>query len=368
MDIDEKRILAAFDKSHDDVWIEVALDEPSSDAEPAMRAAVEVANLPEVPPHEDKLEGFGPYLTPSQPPAYAIQLLDPTWRDEITAWLERFATDLTAAGFKGRITLARNDVAPYETIEKVTGLQLHAPMLMRVVDTLRPNDRPSRWSVDPDNTAIVANWAQERAVAGCETLFSGPLSRLMSPSAAASAVRSVVPRRPNCRMIHIRHDPVRVDHIAFGVDGLVLRSLHDASGSWSDIVSELVAGLRAIGRHLDLAFVQYLRGRSLNLDSLGKGQPPLPSGIRAPSYRYNRLLLNRLVPDARGVFVVTGRHLERATDVSSWSIEGLGDDRHLLIHPDLDAWYAQPEPDADMLTAARADLGSMIMTPADLEK
>lgn len=70
--------------------------------------------------------------------------------------------------------------------------------------------------------------------------------------------------------------------------------------------------------------------------------------------------------DAYGVQVLTDEHLQRATDLSRWRSESLGDDRHLIAHPQLDRWFAAPEPDPDLLQRARADLGPLIVTDDDI--
>ncbi|GAA2230488.1 hypothetical protein GCM10010413_29910 [Promicromonospora sukumoe] len=74
----------------------------------------------------------------------------------------------------------------------------------------------------------------------------------------------------------------------------------------------------------------------------------------APRWKY--------VLDAYGIQVLTGTHLEHARDLSGWNITELGNDRHLVSHPDPEAWYAEDVPGAAILARARQDFGGLIIT------
>jgi hypothetical protein len=58
----------------------------------------------------------------------------------------------------------------------------------------------------------------------------------------------------------------------------------------------------------------------------------------------------------------SGEHLANVHDLSRWTITDLGHGRHLVEHPDLAAWYANPYPEPDVVDQARRDFGSMILT------
>ena len=83
--------------------------------------------------------------------------------------------------------------------------------------------------------------------------------------------------------------------------------------------------------------------------------------VRAGAHR-----LASFVPDARGFLLVTDAHLARAGDLSARSLDALGGGRHLLRAKHLEPWLAGQQVDPDVMARARADLGDMVMTHADL--
>lgn len=64
--------------------------------------------------------------------------------------------------------------------------------------------------------------------------------------------------------------------------------------------------------------------------------------------------------------MLTDRHLERATDLSGWTIEDLGAGRYLVVAADLEAWYGHDGPDPEVLSEARAAFGPMIVRKEDI--
>lgn len=72
------------------------------------------------------------------------------------------------------------------------------------------------------------------------------------------------------------------------------------------------------------------------------------------------------MPDAHGVSILTDAHLDRAHDLSAWTIHRLGGGRHLLTATDLAPWYAHTTVDPDVLAQARRDFGRMIITAQDV--
>jgi hypothetical protein len=61
-------------------------------------------------------------------------------------------------------------------------------------------------------------------------------------------------------------------------------------------------------------------------------------------------------------------HLERARDLSAWTITSLGHGRHLVEAPDLEPWYAGRTPEPDVLEQAREDFGPMLLTEQVIEE
>ena len=78
-------------------------------------------------------------------------------------------------------------------------------------------------------------------------------------------------------------------------------------------------------------------------------------------YRRERRVDASTVPDAMGTMLLTGDHLARARDLSGWSVGEVAPDRWLVQVDDLDAWFAQEEPDQRALEPAWEKLGEMIL-------
>lgn len=151
---------------------------------------------------------------------------------------------------------------------------------------------------------------------------------------------------------------------AYYVNGMVKHLVYPVR-SWRQRLEDYAETLRLVGPHLDVGFVQCGTGAHGGWDSLDTGPPALP-GTREYHFRDNRHLLLAQVPDARGMQVLTDRHLERAADLSGWSIEDLGAGRHLVLAADLDAWYGHGAPEPEVLAEARAAFGPMIVRLEDI--
>lgn len=130
-------------------------------------------------------------------------------------------------------------------------------------------------------------------------------------------------------------------------------------GRWSSAVDDLRAFAVARSSQIEQAFVR--PHARVPVGWLGiSGALPLPDTGEA-DIRTNWHRLIDHVPDAHGLQVLRDAHLERAHDLSNWSITDLGDGRHLVEARDLEPWYAQPLPDPDVLAAARNDFGGMVL-------
>jgi hypothetical protein len=112
----------------------------------------------------------------------------------------------------------------------------------------------------------------------------------------------------------------------------------------------------AVNSHIDYACVR-TGHRGLTWDTVNSDLPSPPTNGAS-----SLLTAREYVPDAYGVQVVSSRHLERARDLSTWTIKDLGTDRFLLAAADLRPWLIPDVPPDDVLTRARADFGDMIAT------
>jgi hypothetical protein len=78
-------------------------------------------------------------------------------------------------------------------------------------------------------------------------------------------------------------------------------------------------------------------------------------------FRHYPYLRNDFVYDAHAVQVLSGRHLERASDLSAWVTSSIGDGRYLVRARDVGPWFAEL-PTSEVLASARHDFGDMILT------
>lgn len=89
-----------------------------------------------------------------------------------------------------------------------------------------------------------------------------------------------------------------------------------------------------------------------------------PDGLSSGMYSQLRDVWPAQVFDSHGLQILTRDHLDRATDLTDWRVEEVGD-RYLVEATDLDPWFAGDGVDAEVLAKARADFGDMIFTEAE---
>lgn len=88
-------------------------------------------------------------------------------------------------------------------------------------------------------------------------------------------------------------------------------------------------------------------------------------------WRRHPHLWSSFAPDAFGLQLLSGRHLERAHDLSDWDVRKVASDRWLVSTHDREAWFNPPAPadvrnrsfpDPALRAKARQDFGSMILS------
>lgn len=138
----------------------------------------------------------------------------------------------------------------------------------------------------------------------------------------------------------------------------VIRSEGDGR-PWPDLADPCRTFLIDTAHHVDTAFV--LDGRRFSLwnqvHTLRR-----PPALASVDVTLGWHLLDRYVLDVFGMQVLTSRHLDRTSDLTSWVTTDLGDDRHLVEARDLEPWFSEPKPDEAILTTARRDFGAALLT------
>jgi hypothetical protein len=147
----------------------------------------------------------------------------------------------------------------------------------------------------------------------------------------------------------------------------------DKTRSTHDQLTQLVDCIRWHPAGLDYAFIGWAHGGLTNVWWGDHMHYNLPGGLSEPDVRGHRRLWSSYVPDAFAVQVLSDNHLKRAHNLDNWVIEEIASGRHLVTARNLDRWLATPPPHpadeyrlsappADVLDAARADFGGMLIT------
>jgi hypothetical protein len=233
--------------------------------------------------------------------------------------------------------------------------------------TVASDDRDALWFVDDTITRHVA----EQAVAWAYTRGAGQwLARSawwwvepVDPTGVGPVLGTAMDDYVSSQYLCVHPDPYRARMAGFRPQGTAFFQVTDPTLDWATRLDLVRRTLSWTPPHTDLAFVRYgYGGQAL------WSHPTVPwPHVNESNVRYTRPLLASFVPDANGLQLLTDAHLDRATDLSGWDIEPLAAGRHLVTSRDLDAWYATPEPDPDVLARARADFGQMILTPDLIE-
>jgi hypothetical protein len=298
------------------------------------------------------------------PQGYAVLLTHCADRELLHQWIAEFAHQLESRGLTGALQGAPQ-VKPRAWLSSTRPTE-PAAYLMYTVDLAAMTADPyrnSHWHVPAAPTvritAAADRWAR---LPGAEMQLRHNIYVV--------AVDLDDPAEPLARSLHdtgmagldfVDDASRRATHVSFtprGV-GLYQDTIGDAA-DWQLMIERLRAALTALPADTDQGFIRPAVRWSIGIDTLD-AVLPLPR-IREYHVRYNRHLLDRYVPDAHGIQVLRGAHLERAHDLSGWEISDLGADRHLVQARDLAPWYAQQLPDPDVLAQARADFAGMLLT------
>lgn len=351
------------------VWMQLRLPKPSTKTGAravdvaavgdAIAAAMDEANESfntEAWADEYVYVGWSGWL-PGGPALYTKRMPSPAALD---TWLDAFAAGLSARGIAGELRPAPKADYP-EWANQMGTLQLTALVAYTLEDP-RPAGYPLYWNVPADVTERVTD-LYGHAFPGSRALLQTGGGALQIGTDCAEAITDRLASDHMAQFYFIRDEPRRFVNNGMYVNGLVNRMVYDPGQSWQGLLTQAVDTLTALPADTMLGFAQYGLPLRVGWDAAEYGRPPMRPGVGEPTWRYTPWILHDQVPDPRGVMVLTDAHLARAHDLSGWQLEHLGHGRHLLQAPDLAAWFAQPDPDPDVLARARADFGDMLLTP-----
>jgi hypothetical protein len=122
------------------------------------------------------------------------------------------------------------------------------------------------------------------------------------------------------------------------------------------------AALTTLAPHVHHAFARLTKGFGHFV-----GIQPPANGVSPSTYIQRRELWPDRVLDAHGLQILTREHLDRASSLTDWHTQQVGD-RYLVTARNLDPWFAGDTPDPETLARARADFGPMIITQDEYDE
>lgn len=327
--------------------------------------AVDLANAAMVKAGEELAAGFDPLASPVGP------IIKIDWpgdtENDTRAWLAQLATILGDVGRTGHIR-----AAPYRDLPRAIGDNVEPHPAAFLGYTLTdPHPRPfsMEWLLEDtlteDICASAADWV---AAAGGDYYFSEDTFRMkVSASDMAPLLRSAIARSWRTQAISVTLNPAEAHSALLAKEGVVTFDIISTPRQHRDNVSRLRHQLLRQPAALDIGIIRTTRSFTLDWGALLKSPRQPPFIAHAYDWKRNRHLWSRFVPDAHAIQVLTRDHLNKANDLSGWSITSLDGNRYLVEAPDLDAWHATGDVDDATLDQARHDFGAMILTTADIE-
>ncbi len=326
---------------------------------------------------EDPTNG-GWFATPSGPMLFLEGL-----PDAVRPWLTRLASRLTDAGVEGSLTGGRT--ASSRSIAWARELMnSFYPAPLSPADLKAANARP-HWTALLGYRSVERWWEQEplrwtcgrpaldAAVGHAIDWIHTPGSRLqvsvdlkanfwVDPAAATTILASETLREYTA-MASAYDAAAREYRIASTSSfNKVDLTVHSDGQTWDKVIAELRRALvSAPMPWLSVAMIAHRGWGSLN----EVGAYGYRHGYDLHPHRWDEFTL-----DARGLQVLTTKHLEKAHDLSGWTTTRLDESHFLVEARDLGAWYARSLTamdlhDPDLLDQARRDFGRMILTEAE---
>jgi hypothetical protein len=301
-------------------------------------------------------------VLPTTPGTYAWMRKQKGWRARVSA----LASELERLGHGGSI-----DAAPVEPWPNTMADHAHPTVLMthRLDPPLSAGPvnvagRPqTRWGLAPATSqrllSVASDWIHKHGE---------------SPAVGSVAMVPVTPEDgPDVVTLMLEEDPVRQLWVSHRADDKGPRRMVSfepfGQSAWTDLDDtcdpiDLAIRAARLATHfasdLDLAEVHPTFAGATDMHGRNSG-----------FWALNRHLAASFVPDAFGIQLLTDHHLDRALDLTDWTVEEVAPDRYLVRARDLAAWFAVSDseevrferfPAPALLDQARADFGPMILT------
>ena len=291
-------------------------------------------------------------------------------RAVVEPWADALIHRLTDAGMTGKLGVPRRRLIPrpaqfgYEFAPTVfVGYRMNEPRARSWYPFMG-------WSVDEGATERVAEqvsrWGpRDRPHTQCQARlytsktvidFSDDAGflRFAAENTAGIATLSYLDPDPH-------PEPTLARYAAIGPYGRLAAQSVSLHGTWEQTLADLRDILLAAPEATDVAFVKNT-WCGINLweavQKRGLYQPVTRlSPFLAPGVREH---WDQITMDAHPVNLLTDAHLDRAHDLTDWTIEQVAPGRHLVTAKNLEPWFTGGSPPEDILVKARADFGDMI--------
>jgi len=238
------------------------------------------------------------------------------------------------------------------------------PALTAFVDFL-PAD-PSVWSWRPrpevrDLSEDLAEWG--RIPGATAITMRGLDSFITPPGAAGRELRTSAEVEIQFGLWQITRRPRRARIVHFTTKAKGYLQVIDETATPLDCLPQLLPALRTLAPHLAQARVR--RGLTAAPDELDMSyvlqRPATPAEEWATMANWIQLLSDFVV-DAYVAQVLTTAHMEKIGTPRGFTVEDLGQDRHLVVASDPAPWLTGLNPDPEVLADARRTFAPAMLT------
>jgi hypothetical protein len=349
---------------YEDLWLLVQSSDPESPSPEEVVAASDVATQAAYrAPLDDGTIGADALGLDS---GTALYLTRTGTIENFQYWLDVFASQLGDRGVTGAVKAAKNSLPP-RWLNELGASQL--TLFVAYSGTPRfewppPAEDGIPWTVSEESTSRIVDIASSWTVAlgGRVQVSLGSFmlegTDRRNQRAVSSVLAQTLPHRRHGRIIASDEVGRRVRTSNFSALGLSAFCYVDESLSAPARLHKLLAIARETPELIDYAMVRYAPVNTTSWRSMSANAPGLD--VKRGWYHLRRGDLDRAVPDAHAIQVLTSAHLEKAHDLSGWLMEDLGSDRYLVSARELAPWFRSETAEPDVVAAARSDFGDMI--------
>ncbi|MDH6128856.1 hypothetical protein [Kitasatospora sp. GP82] len=347
-------IEAALERNgHDSCHIEFVPDRPggsrwdgdNTDLLAATEAALAAADRDGT---DDAMWGQGPVLTLD---GTGLTLKGYAGPASLTTWLEDFSTSLRQQGQSGLVR-ATSSVMPPHWLRH--GRELRATAFVALdhaltgrADVLLWGERAASWAAHAGGTAHLS---------ATPILQHDPAG----PAEIAAHLTATLRGSDTATLMQYEEAEARAARVFVQRDGLAVYQAYDPALPWTELIDRVRDAVVAEAPSARLAFVAMTGLWAYSWEDRGRQLPALPT-ISTTDLRANHSVWSRHVPDAHGIQLLTGAHLDRAEDLSGWSVTEIRPDRFLVEDRNPDAWFSPDGPDPELVERARRDFGRLII-------